>query len=89
MDQKWQIVSGSSCQYSGNPFWMHLARDWHSSSVAAVTTIWSHVPALNFGSCSYVELNDAFIVLSMVHTASPSTAPVCPEAALMYSPVRR
>ena len=81
MDQKWRLVSGSSCRYSGNPFWMYSARDRHSSSMDAAATIRAHVTVLNLGSCSYVELNGAFIVLSMVHAASPSIAPVCPETA--------
>ena len=77
MNQKLRIIS---CRYSGNPFWIYSARDRFSLSVAAAATIQSHVIALNLGSCLYVELNDAFIALSMVQAASPSISLVCPEA---------
>ena len=49
--------------------------------MTAAATIWSHVTALNLGSCLYVELNDTLMPLLMIRATFFSIAPLCTGAA--------
>ena len=68
MGQKPRTMGGRSLSDLGEPFWITCAMVWHSSSVVAAATIFSHVIAFNFGSLLYIDVKAAFSVVSTIWT---------------------